>query len=99
MTHTPAPWQYCELGIDRPGSIVDGLGYIRRDPEDGLEIAHLGDTGRSREENEANGNLIATAPELLAALKWARTCVPFPSDCHAAIVAVLARAECAESHD
>lgn len=63
MPHTPGPWQFYRLSGD------DGLGYIRADPEDGLEIAHHGDSGRAREENEANGALIAAAPDLLAALK------------------------------
>jgi hypothetical protein len=64
MPHTPGPWQFYDL---RPHD--DGLGYIRPLPEDGLEIAHHGDSGRSREENLANAALIAAAPDLLAALK------------------------------
>lgn len=43
--------------------------------------------------DEANGRLMAAAPTMLEALKWARTCVPYPSDCHAAIVAAIAAAE------
>ena len=31
----------------------------------------------------ANAHLIASAPDMLAALQHARTCVPFPSDAHA----------------
>lgn len=64
-THTPGPWHFFELSTRVP----DGLGYIRPDPEDGLMIAHHGDMDRSREENLANGRLIAAAPELLMALK------------------------------
>lgn len=61
--HTPGPWQFYELGIH------DGLGYIRPNPEDGKEIAHHGDTDRSRSENLANACLTAAAPDLLTALK------------------------------
>ena len=39
----------------------DGLGYIRPVAEDGREILHHGDMGRSREENEANAALIVEA--------------------------------------
>jgi hypothetical protein len=60
--HTRGPWQFYQLRGD------DGLGYIRPDPEDGHEIAHHGDMDRSREENIANGNLIAASPVMLAAL-------------------------------
>ena len=66
--HTPGPWQFYEL-LDHAH---DGLGYIRTVPEDGLEIAHHGDSGRSRSENVANGHLLAAAPDMLAALKSAR---------------------------
>ena len=61
--HTPGPWQFHELRGD------DGLGYIRPNPQDYLEIAHHGDTGRSAEENRANARLISAAPELLEALE------------------------------
>ena len=62
--HTPGPWQFYEL-LDHAH---DGLGYIRTVPEDGLEIAHHGDSGRSWSENVANGHLLAAAPDMLAAL-------------------------------
>ena len=65
--HTSGPWQFYEL-LDRAH---DGLGYIRTVPEDGLEIAHHGDSGRSRSENVANGHLLAAAPDMLAALIYA----------------------------
>ena len=62
---TPGPWQFYPLTRN------DGLnmGYIRPDPEDSREIAHLGDMERSGDENLANALLIAAAPELLSALK------------------------------
>jgi hypothetical protein len=50
-------------------------------------------TCRNEEEQVANAQLISAAPDMLVALKWARTCVPFPSDCHDSIVAALAKAE------
>ena len=59
---TPGPWQFYELQGD------DGLGYIRPFDEDGKEIAHHGDSGRSQAENVANARLIAAAPELYEAL-------------------------------
>ena len=62
--HTPGPWVFYA-----PSSWTDGLGYIRPDPEDGLEIAHHGDDDRSAAENLANARLIAAAPDLLAELK------------------------------
>lgn len=60
---TPGPWQFYEP-FDN-----DGLGYIRPEDEDGLEIAHHGDTGRAAENNRANACLIVAAPEMYAALK------------------------------
>lgn len=66
MVHTPGPWQFYELP-NHQGS--DGLGYIRTVPEDGLEIAHHGDIGRSWSENVANAHLIAAAPDLLESLR------------------------------
>lgn len=63
---TPGPWVFRELTSEP----VDGLGYIEREKHDGKEIAHHGDMGRSRDENRANGNLIAAAPELYEALQW-----------------------------
>lgn len=62
---TPGPWWFYELPHD------DGLhmGYIRPDPEDGLEISHHGDMGRSGAENLANGHLQAAAPDLYEALE------------------------------
>jgi hypothetical protein len=61
--HTPGPWKYYEIT-----PTLDGIGYIRPDPEDGREIAHHGDESRSAEENRANARLISAAPDLLAAL-------------------------------
>jgi hypothetical protein len=37
-------------------------------------------------------NLRAERGRLIELLKWARTCVPFPSDCHTAIAAALSAA-------
>jgi hypothetical protein len=62
--HTPEPWHFYPLRDDRD----DGLGYIRCDT-DALEIAHHGDANRPREENIANGHLIAAAPDLLKSLR------------------------------
>ena len=52
---TPRPWKFEVL----PGN--DGLGYIRPEDDDGREIAHHGDSGRSQRENLANAALIVAA--------------------------------------
>lgn len=56
--HTPGPWEFYLLR----DAANDGFGYIRSAPHDGLEIAHLGDAGRSRAENIANGVLMHADP-------------------------------------
>lgn len=57
--HTPGPW---EAWTRTPGVFV---------PESGIEIVHPNHMSRSRSEAEqmANARLIASAPELLEALK------------------------------
>lgn len=50
---TKSPWK-----TYAPDAWTDGLSYIRPADEDGMEIAHHGDAGRSRVENEANAALI-----------------------------------------
>lgn len=52
-THTPRPWTYADDGFVR-----DLDGHLIADP-------HMDD--RDPEEREANGHLIAAAPDLLAA--------------------------------
>lgn len=61
---TPGPWQFYEL--PNPNG-ADGIGYIRAEPHDNKEIAHHGDSDRSRDENVANAHLIVAAPDLLEA--------------------------------
>jgi hypothetical protein len=61
---TPGPWSFYA-----PKSWFDGLGYIRPEPADGMEIAHHGDSRRSAMENEANARLIQHAPEMAEALE------------------------------
>ena len=70
MTHTPAPWQFVPL-MEGGVPANDGLGYVRPLYQDGFEICHAGDTGRSGDENRANGVLMAAAPDLLAGCKAA----------------------------
>lgn len=83
--NTPGPWKFDRLvvrGVPAP----DGLGYIRPENEDGKEIAHHGDTDRTEAENVANGNLIAAAPDLLAALIYfANEYVSDDASCHVGI--------------
>ena len=72
---TPGPWTFYELTESRVTGKSDGLGYIRpltAQDFDNREIAHHGDSQRSREENIANARLIAAAPDLLDAL-WVCT--------------------------
>lgn len=65
--HSPLPWHFYELPDRRP----DGVGYIRSGDQR-FEVSHHGDTGRSREENLANADLIIRAvnthDKLVAAL-------------------------------
>ena len=58
--HTPGPWTaHTDVVGTNPDILVDAIGH-------GI-IADIG--GGSIEERQANANLIAAAPELLAALK------------------------------
>lgn len=63
--HTPGPWNY---GEDRAGRkrVFDPSGHevVRAMSEAGYGVR------RSPEEREANGRLIAAAPDLLVALRW-----------------------------
>lgn len=74
---TPGPWKFYQLHGE------DGLGYIRREDEDGKEIAHHGDPDRSFQENVANARLIAAAPDMLAALRRGR--VVMAGECDTAL--------------
>ena len=56
MTHTPGPWKAITGGADAKVVCPDGRSFLIGDI-----IYH--------DENKANANLIAAAPELLAALK------------------------------
>jgi hypothetical protein len=71
---TPGPWKFHELDeLSRNG---DGMGYIRPEDEDGKEIHHTGDSGRSAEENRANGEFTTALrnafPQLCRELEAAR---------------------------
>lgn len=88
QSHTPGPWAY---GLDD----VDAIWAVKL-PEDGGNVICEPPPAAltaSFSRWPANARLIVATPEMLAALKWARSCVPFPSDCHAAICAAIARAE------
>lgn len=61
--HTKGPWEYREIA-----PYNDGIGYISAD---GHDILHAGVSDLPADENRANGNLIAVAPELLEALMGA----------------------------
>lgn len=68
--HTPGPWAYRR--IDNYEQKPDGVGYIEAS---GVTIAHHGDPhSTGLDETVANGNLIAAAPDLLAALVLVLKC-------------------------
>lgn len=84
MSCTPGPWALTQI-IVNPGRVVTRLAHIDRpfggaaDPElcakrYMIAIAYLGRHAchLSIEESDANGRLIAAAPDLLAALKELR---------------------------
>ena len=56
--HTPAPWQY----------LIADRGYIITNHDSSYDIAIVRNVAQ-RFDNKANARLIATAPELLEALK------------------------------
>lgn len=64
MKHTPGPWKLCARGdysdFDGDSAVITGDGDTRR-----LAVVHHDDTA----EHQANAQLIAAAPELLASLK------------------------------
>jgi len=70
---TRGPWK-----TYAPDAWTDGISYIRPADEDGMEIAHHGDAGRSRVANEANAALIVhlvnSAPALVELVKAAVDC-------------------------
>ena len=65
MEHTPGPWEVYEF--ENPNSTVFGI----RDSE-GKFLAGL---NLDREQSQANGRLMAAAPEMLAALEDLRDSV------------------------
>ena len=62
MTHTPGPWTASE-----PSELDGKCSVYANGP-----IAYLGDNGAGIENVQANANLMAAAPELLAALENAQ---------------------------
>lgn len=67
-THTPGPWV-----VRTPDHFVDGLAHmiVSEHPQEGYwHIAEMG-THNGREVPAANARLIASAPELLDALRFA----------------------------
>lgn len=64
MKHTPGPWKLCARGdysdFDGDSAVITGAG-------DSVRIAVVHHAGTA--EDQANANLIAAAPELLASLK------------------------------
>ena len=91
-THTPGPWQ--SFADDQGHDIIaeDGAHIARVEPVNSLCPA---------EEQDANGNLLAAAPDLLAAIKaalpdlqhYVATHGPGPDARLAAVVTAIAKAE------
>lgn len=77
--HTPGPW-------------TDGRDFVRAGGGVYVIAQCYSGCDTSRAEARANSRLMAAAPDMLAALQWARMCVPLPSDCHAAVVAAINKA-------
>lgn len=104
--HTPGPWR-----VEAGTTLVWGECLIAEDGSIenlGIPVADACNTPRSwgriilDDEKEANARLIAAAPELLAALKWAvakLNCEPFEwadeddANAHEAAIAAIAKAK------
>jgi len=66
--HTPGPWELCDEG---DYGDFDGLSQVILGDDRRLCAVHVSD-----DETRANARLIAAAPELLKALKWAMRGIP-----------------------
>lgn len=71
--HTPGPWNVCT-----PPSFSEAYRHITKEGDFSVICSIDGrDTGTNAEKN-ANAHLIAAAPELFEALRWAESClVPY----------------------
>ena len=97
--HTPGPWQTGGMMIltDRPSTVTPD-GRTIHHWKDIAEVRHFNGPLWDSPEGNANANLIAAAPELLAALKSlvdAQICRDGGKDCAvcAAAFAAIAKAE------
>ena len=64
MKHTPGPWDF---DLDPNGAFWVTVAPVR-DMQDPTTIARRGEWGHRCEESHANARLIASAPDMLAAL-------------------------------
>lgn len=92
--HTPGPWE-CSWGYSGPIITADAANNSKRIATVRVFFPDFS------EEDTANARLIAAAPDLLAALKWALSninCEPFEwsdeenSNAHEAALAAIAKA-------
>lgn len=85
--HTPGPWKVEHRGYKYIVS-KSSDGYITRD------VCRMDGSTMAAFAQEANARLIASAPDLLDALKLARSIIGHPDDAHSRhIAAVIAKAE------
>jgi hypothetical protein len=88
--HTPGPWHRVKHG-DNESEVYD----INGKSKDGVMtmLAEVHHDWQEWEEFEANARLIAAAPDMLEALKKARTCMSIPDCVMELIVAAIRKAE------
>jgi hypothetical protein len=90
--HTPGPWEVGSEGNGKPGYV-----YCNNSLGSAVAIVFgkpLRLTVFSPEEEEANARLIAAAPDLLAALKFAQSIIGHPDDAGSQLIAdAIAKAE------
>lgn len=89
--HTPGPWGYTPERID-PLGWVAGRGPKVHSAK-GVGICNVQSGDGKQAEAEANAQLIASAPELLMALKYALDYMNPADPATDAIVALIAKAE------
>jgi hypothetical protein len=93
--HTPGPWQ-----LDKHARTILSSGWLTYPAKKAIcTVRPYPRTAEANQEGKANARLIAAAPEMLAALKWASDYLSgWPRDdlqrhCRQAVQAAIAKAE------